>query len=287
MRVKPAKLQTTVAQPAGAEGVGLHTGLRVRFHLTEAAADEGIVIIRADLEGSPCIYVRPESVRRGALQRRTELVGEAGAIVATLEHLLAACLGLGLDNVRVWVDGPEMPIFDGSALPYVEVIREAGLTSLEAPRRAWRLRQPVTLINGNAEIMAVPAEQMELAFFAEFPHEGMASQSAALALESEDFARCLAPARTFCFYEEVEPLLEAGLIRGGSMDCAIVIREGRPLGGDYRLPNELACHKLVDLIGDLAVLGRPVKALITARGSGHALNHAFIEMLRKELVEDE
>ena len=280
------EFQTTVTRIAAAEGIGLHTGAKVRFSLHPAGADEGIVFVRADLPERPRILAVPEAIDRQALRRRTELRGETGASVAMIEHLLSACLGMGLDNVRVEVEGAELPIFDGSVQPYVELMHQAGLTRLEAPRRFWRLNRPVSLIKETSEIFALPAAQMELAFFAELRHAGIANQSVAIALNPKEFESQLAPARTFCFYGDVELLRAAGLIRGGSLDCAIVLRDGKPMDGDYRLPNELACHKLIDLIGDLAILGRKVGAIITARGTGHALHHEFIDLLRKELSED-
>lgn len=283
---KSAKNQHTVQRPAHAEGVGLHTGENVSLQLLQAGPDEGLTFERIDLPGRPTIKVEPNTVDREALRRRTGLINDQGVTLATTEHLLAACLALGLDNARIEIDGAELPIFDGSALPFVELIRQAGLTKQDAPRRCWRLRKPVSLINDHAEIMAVPAERMELGFFALLSQAGLPNQTSDLRLDNgKEFTEKIAPSRTFVFHEDVERLREAGLIRGGSMDCAIVLRDGKPVQGDFRMPNELACHKLLDLLGDLAVLGRPVHALITARGSGHALNHAFIDELRKELTE--
>jgi UDP-3-O-[3-hydroxymyristoyl] N-acetylglucosamine deacetylase len=237
-------------------------------------------------DGEPRVAVTPDAVNHEALRRRTELVSPEGVVIATPEHLLAAAAGLGVDNLRVELNGPELPIFDGSALPFATMINKVGLALLVAPRRFWRLRRPVSLVTDNASLIAIPAARMQLAFFAELRHAGMENQSVELTLNPREFELKLAASRTFCFFEEVERLREAGLIRGGSLDCAIVIQNGKPLQGDYRLPNELACHKLVDLIGDLAVLGRPVQAHISAHGTGHALHHAFIEQLRKELTED-
>lgn len=279
-------LQTTVAGVAGGEGVGLHTGRVVRFELKPALADEGVIFVRTDLSGAPRVSVAPERVNREALARRTELIGADGTVVAMTEHLLAACLGLGLDNVTVEMNGPELPIFDGSAQPYVDAIQKAGLAELDAPRRYFRLARPVTLVKGACEIVALPAERMELAFFAELRHAGLENQACSLQVGDKAFAKTISPSRTFCFYEDVEKLRAAGLIRGGSLECAIVIKDGEPYETQYRMANELACHKLVDLMGDLAVLGRRVRALITARATGHAVHHEFIEMLRKELTED-
>ncbi len=275
--------QATVAHPAAAKGIGLHTGRQVRLELSPGPADSGIVFIREDLPGRPEIAATPDAVDLEA-GRRTELKGPGGAGAAMIEHLLAACLGLGIDNLRVALNGPELPIFDGSALPYVELLARAGRRELDAPRRAWRLRRPVVLDTGRAQITAVPATAMSLAFFADLAHAGLPDQAAEFQLGSDDFAATLAPARTWCLYEEVEALRAKGLIRGGSLDCAVVLRDGKPMETAWRLDRELARHKLLDFLGDLAILGRPVHALLTARGSGHQLHHRFIQLLRKELV---
>jgi len=281
---RPAS-QTTLNDSAEAEGVALHAGVRVRVRLHPVAADEGVLFVRSDLPGSPVIRATPESVNRKALARRTELLGPGGASVATVEHLLATCLALGVDNLRVEVDGPELPIFDGSALPYVDLIARAGIRPLAHPRRILRLARPVSLVRPDAEIHAVPAGVMALSFIADLSRAGLTPQVAVLSMESDAFATHVAPARTFCYFEDIEPLRTAGLIRGGSLDCAIVIRDGLPIDSEYRLPNELACHKLLDLIGDLAILGCPVGAMVSARATGHAMHHEFIDLLRKELSE--
>ena len=283
-RVEPAS-QTTIASPAEAEGVALHSGAQVRVRLCPAAANEGIRFIRTDLPGQPSILATPESVNRPALARRTELLGPEGVAVATVEHLLATCLAMGVDNLRVELDGPELPIFDGSAMPFVRMICQVGTTPLERPRRRLRLRRPVSLIRPGAEIHAVPADAMDLAFIVDLSRAGLPPQVALHSLGSADFAAKVAPARTFCFFEDVEALRAAGLIRGGSLECAIVIRDGHPVDSEYRLPNELACHKLLDLIGDLAILGCPLGAMVSARATGHALHHEFIDLLRKDLFE--
>ena len=281
--------QTTVAREAELRGVGLHTGAEVALRLTPAPADYGVVFVRTDLPGEPRVPVCPEGVAAENLRRRTELRGEGGAGVATTEHLLAACAGLGLDNVRVELDGPEVPILDGSGLPFVELIDRAGLRELEPRARAWRLQRPVSMIVDGAEIHAIPAEAQSMVFFAMLGGLGLANQCAEITLngagDAERFRAQVAPARTWVRYEDVEQLRAAGLIRGGSLESAIVLREGLPMQTAYRMANELAAHKLLDLMGDFAILGRPVHALITARGSGHALNFAFVEQLRKELAE--
>lgn len=280
--------QHTLLQPAEAGGVGLHTGAKVTVRLMPAEADDGLTFVRTDLKDRPEIKVSPDTVDHTVLRRRTGLINADGVTLATTEHLLASCLAMGIDNARIEVSGPELPIFDGSALPFVRLIEQAGRLEQEAPRRCWQLPRPVSLIREYAEIIAIPAERMELGFFALLERAGLANQACDFSVDDDhghEYSQRIAPSRTFVFYEDVERLQAAGLIRGGSLDCAIVLRDGRPMNSGYRIENELAAHKLLDLLGDLAVLGRPVHALITARGAGHALNHEFIQLLRKELTE--
>ena len=302
--------QTTVARPIEADGIGLHEGRRARVRLKPAPADSGGVFCRVDLPGAPSFCAREAKPDPTAAQRRTELVGPDGqARVVTPEHLLAACMGLGLDNVLVELDVGVQAGYGGFVLERTsghrtgrdglgeaaDVLRgraaaPAGIVPLKnAPRRPWRLRRPVVLAEDAREIVAIPAQSMQLAFFATLAHAGIPDQVAQIELSPGASAfRAIAPARTFVFYEELEKLRQAGLIRGGSLDCAIVLRDGRPFSaqsGDYRLPNELACHKLLDLLGDLALLGRPIGALVTARGSGHSMHQAFLKLLAKEIEE--
>ncbi len=277
--------QNTIRRPVESGGVALHTGEKVHFKLLPSDTCEGIIFQRVDLPGSPLVRVHPDSVCRKSLQRRTELVGKGDARVATTEHLLASCMAFGIDNLRIELDGPEMPIFDGSALPFTRLLALAGRTEMKQPRIPWKLLEPTGIQRDGAEIMAVPAERMQLVFFAELKHAGLQNQHAEIDLSSNKFTDEVAPARTFVFYEDLEKLRAGGLIRGGSLECAIVIRDGEPVQTVYRLDNELATHKLLDFIGDLAILGRPVNAIISARGSGHALNFEFVDILRRKLKE--
>ncbi len=227
-------------------------------------------------------------------ERKRSHPQEQPATVGMIEHLLSTCAGLGVSNLRVELNGLECPIFDGSARRYVELIQEAGIASQDAPFRCRRLKKPVGLIRDKAELIALPAERTRYTFFAEFRHAGFPDEAATFELFAEDYSAQIAPARTFCFWQDIEMLLKAGLIKGGSTDNAIVLKDGKPVkvGADnapvvdekfqYHLPSELARHKLLDLIGDLAVLGGPVLALISVRASGHALNQEFARMLVKE-----
>lgn len=218
----------------------------------------------------------------------TLLEGEGEAKRATVgmtEHLLAACMAAGVTNLKVCLDAPECPILDGSALEYWRLIQAAGIENQSAEARVLRLRRPVALTTPDADLVAIPADRMRLTFFAEFHERGMPDEQVTFDLDQDDFENEIAPARTFAFYEEIQPLLEANLIQGGSLDCAVVVRDGSPMNTTYRLKNELARHKLLDLLGDLAVLGAPVLASISARRTGHRYHHEFITLLKEELTD--
>jgi UDP-3-O-[3-hydroxymyristoyl] N-acetylglucosamine deacetylase len=216
-----------------------------------------------------------------------ESPGPEGAIasVGMTEHLLATCSAAGLTNLDVRINAGECPILDGSALEYWRLIEKSGLREQEKPARILRLRKPVCLTTPHADIVALPADRMRLTFFGEFRDRGLADEQVTFEPDTDDFSTEIAPARTFAFYEEIESMLSDDLIQGGSLDCAIVIRDGRPMNTAYRLKNELARHKLLDLLGDLGVLGAPVLASISARKTGHALHHDFIELLKEELTD--
>lgn len=303
-RFRPCPMQATLAAPAEAKGVGVHSGRPATLRLIPADPNTGIVFVRTDLAGAPEMPARIENIKTESLVRMTvlhnrEWRGEdplrMGASVGMIEHLMASCAGLGVTNLRVELDGPECPIFDGSGEFYVRLIHEAGIAPQNAPMRRWRLRKPVGLVRDNVEIIALPAESTRYTFFAEFRHAGMKDQQATFELFADDFASEVAPARTFCFWKDIEMLLKAGLIKGGSTENAIVIKDAAPVkvGEDktpqpdgefnWRVPNELARHKMLDLIGDLSVLGGPVLALISARASGHATHQEFARMLAPEL----
>jgi UDP-3-O-acyl N-acetylglucosamine deacetylase len=295
---QPRTGQRTLRNPAEAEDFGVHSGRRVRLRLLPAAENSGIAFVRTDLPGAPEIPARSENVHRAALQRMTVLRnGVASAEVGMVEHLLAVCVGLGVDNLRVELDSAECPIFDGSGAAYVRLIREAGLVEQLSPVRRFHLRRPVALLRENCDLVAIPAERVRFTFFAEFRHAGMTDQQVTFDPSREDFASGIAPARTFCFWNDIEGLLNAGLIKGGSTENAIVLKDGRPIklapdgspveDADFRprLPNELARHKLLDLMGDLAVLGGELCALISARASGHSAHQEFARLLQAELIQ--
>ena len=274
--------QTTIARPVACAGTGLHTGAAVRLRLLPAPEGAGIAFVCEGGGGRVEVPARPDCVAPGA---RATTLARSGASVATVEHLLAALFGTGVDNLRAEVDGPELPSFDGSALPYVALLREAGLREQPAARRVLALARAVEVRDGERSVRAEPAERLCLDYAIDYAHPAIGRQ--ALSFEpgsAERFARELAPARTFGFLSELPELRAAGLARGGSLERAIVLDGERVLNPEgLRFPDELVRHKLVDLCGDLALLGCGLRARVRAVRAGHALHRALVAALRREL----
>lgn len=262
--------QKTLAEAVELEGTGLHTGCEARVRIAPAGADEGIVFVRRDLPEVPRIPARADCV--ASTERETTL-GQGETAVHTVEHLLAAAYGMGIENLKVEVFGPEVPILDGSARPFVEAFRRVGVKILGAPRRVFRIREPVWLALGEAKIVALPDPQFRVSFTLDYPGTSIGTQYLSTPIAPEAFAEEIAPARTFCLEEEVEALRKAGLIQGGSLANALVFGKDGPINEEgERLPNEPVRHKILDLVGDLALLGAPLAGHFICVRAGHNLN---------------
>ena len=270
--------QHTLAGPAVFAGVGLHTGKRVRAAILPAPVDTGILFLRTDVDGDGRIEARAENV---ASTRLSTVIGNAsGVTVATVEHLMAALYGLGVDNALIELDGPEAPIMDGSAAPFVSLIDRAGRRRQEAPRLAIEILQPVEATDGDRRAALVPADRFEVAVEIAFDSAAIGRQRLEMTVDEDAFRTTLADCRTFGFLHEVEALREAGLAQGGSLDNAIVIDGEVVLNPEgLKRPDEFVRHKAVDAIGDLATLGRPLIGRYEGRYAGHALNNALARAL--------
>src|SRR5262249_49157146 len=243
--------QRTLEQPVTTRGVGLHTGAQVTLTLRPAPADHGIVLHRVDLPGSPGIAAVARNVVETPLATN---LGNAEAQVRTVEHLLAALSGLGIDNLRVEVDGPEVPILDGSAGPFLYLVRSAGIRILEAPKSFVVIRRPVVLRDGDREASLSPCDRLRIDCGIDFPHPPVPGQALSVEFSSSTFTRELARARTFGFLKDVEAMKSAGLARGGSLENAIVVDEFSILNPEgLRYPDEFVRHKTLDALGDLAL----------------------------------
>lgn len=270
--------QKTLRSPIHCTGVGLHSGVKVSMTLRPAEADSGIVFVRSDVGGGAEISARWDHVVD--TQLCTVLGNEKGVTVGTVEHLMAAFAGLAIDNAVVELDGPELPVMDGSAAPFVFLIECAGILELPRPRRAIRLLAPV-LIEGNGWSASLgPARGFSLGVEIDFANPAVARQSLEMGLVDGSFKKELARARTFGFLSEVEQLRAAGLARGGSLDNVVVVSGDRVLNEEgLRYPDEFVRHKALDAIGDLYLAGAPIIGHFGGLRTGHAANNHLLQAL--------
>ena len=271
--------QATLAGEIAYEGVGIHTGERCRVRFCPAPPDSGIRFVRTDLADHPEIPVAPENAVYDLEQGRRTILRVGQAEVHTVEHLLAAVAGLGLDNIRIELDGREPgDPGDGSAAPYVKLLLDAGRQEQDAERRYLEIPHPVRFRHGIAELVAVPHSALRLSVTVEYANRVIGTQHVALDVVPEIFTREIAPARTFVLQEDVDRLRAAGLIRGGSLENAILVDNQRVVNKEgLRFPDEFVRHKMLDLLGDLTLLGRPLRAHVMAWRSGHESHIPFVK----------
>jgi UDP-3-O-[3-hydroxymyristoyl] N-acetylglucosamine deacetylase len=271
--------QRTLKSAVRAKGVGLHTGQKINFVLRPAQPDTGIVFRRVDLASPVDIPARADLVGE---TRLSSCLIHQDAKVYTVEHLMSALAGLGVDNAYVDLDGPEVPIMDGSAAPFVLLLQQAGLEEQPAPKRFLRVKRKVEVQNGDKWARLEPYEGLRLQFSIDFKHPVIdkTRQSVSVDFANTSYLKEIARARTFGFMHDVERLREDGLALGGGLDNALVLDEFRLLNADgLRFADEFIRHKLLDAIGDLYLLGRPLLGAFTAHKSGHALNNQLLRAL--------
>ena len=270
--------QQTAAGEACLEGRGLHSGEHCRLRMKPAPPGSGIVFVRKDLSGSPRITARPENVI--STVRAVDLGRNGDKLVRTVEHLLAACAGLNIDNLLVEMEGPEVPAGDGSALTLVEKLESAGIREQDEELMAYRPEEKLGCHQQENYLIILPAGETSYHYQLDYGERPPGRQLLSFFPEEEDFAGSLAPARTFVLEEEIKTLKEKGLARGGSRENAVIFsRQGAE--NELRFSDEAARHKLLDLMGDLFLAG-PVLGRIIAVRSGHTLNHRLARILHKE-----
>jgi UDP-3-O-[3-hydroxymyristoyl] N-acetylglucosamine deacetylase len=268
--------QRTLKNVIRATGVGLHTGEKVYLTLRPAPVDTGIIFRRVDLNEPVDIRACPENVTDTRLSTTLE---SNGVRVSTVEHLMSALAGLGIDNAYVDVTAPEVPIMDGSAGPFVFLVQSAGIAEQSAPKRFLRVTKPVRIEDGDKWACFEPFEGFKVSFTIDFRHPIFenSSQRATVDFSTTSFVREVSRARTFGFMGELETLRAAGLARGGGLDNAIVLDDFRVLNEDgLRYEDEFVRHKVLDAIGDLYLLGHPLIGAFSAHKSGHALNNRLL-----------
>lgn len=271
--------QHSLKREISCTGVGLHSGADVCLTLRPADADTGIVFVRTDVEAAkaviPAAYHLVKDTRLG-----TSLVNDHGTGVSTIEHLMAALWGCGVDNVVVELDSPEVPIMDGSSEPFMFLIESAGLRTQDAPRRAIKITRPVTVHMDDATLTLEPHDGFAMDVEIDFAHKAIARQHAVYDFSNMTFRQMLSRARTFGFAHEVEQLRKLGLARGGSLKNAVVIGEEGVLNAEgLRFSDEFVRHKALDCIGDLLLAGAPIIGRVVARRPGHGINNKALHAL--------
>jgi UDP-3-O-[3-hydroxymyristoyl] N-acetylglucosamine deacetylase len=270
--------QRTLRRATTCAGIGLHSGRKVTLSLRPAAAGSGIRFRRLDLGG---LEVPAEINHLGAINYATGLMRDA-VQVETVEHLLAAVVSLGVDNLTVELNSPEVPIMDGSASPFVYLIQDVGVKTLDAPRRYLKVHRPISLSAGDKRIAIYPSDHFKVTYSIAYDHPLLRHQSRTIRLTGESFVDEIAPARTFTFLKEVEMLRRQGLALGGSLENAIVIGDTGVLNSALRFDDEFVRHKILDVIGDMALVGYPMIGHLVAHRGGHALHTAFAAKILEE-----
>ncbi len=248
--------------------------------LCPAPANRGVVFRRTDLPSAPTIEARPEHV---VDTQYATTIAKNGASVKTIEHLMSALAGMGVDNVQVDLTGPEVPILDGSAAPFVELLRQAGLRRQFAPKTFLKVRQPITVEVGTRMLRIVPSQRLKVIYTMCFDHPVLGEQTVAMEIGRDRYAREVAPSRTYGFVRDLDILSRLGLAKGGSLENAVVIGEDGVLNGPLRFPDELVRHKILDLLGDLYLLGKPLVGTIIAHGAGHQLHLQLVHRIQEHL----
>jgi len=266
--------QRTLTQSVSCQGVGLHSGAKVTLTLRPAPAHHGIVFVRTDTPRPVVIPALAENVVDTSM---ATTLAKDGVKVGTVEHLLAALAGLNIDNVRVEVDGPEVPVMDGSAAHFVQMVHSAGVRELEEKRGYLVIKKPVTVVDGDKEATLAPSRRFSVSCTIDFKHPVISSQSFDMEMSDRSFSGEISRARTFGFLRDVEMLKKLGLARGGSLENAIVVDDSSILNPDgLRFPDEFVRHKILDCIGDVSLFGRPIIGHLKAFKTGHALNHKLV-----------
>ncbi len=268
-----SKKQKTLAREGTMEGIGLHTGERSRVAFKPAPPGSSVQIFKNGVRVLTGDNSSSEATVRAGQSLRCTSIGEAQNQIQTIEHLLAALAGLEITNVRIDVSGSEIPGLDGSALPFVQFLKSLGLAEQQEPREVFRLREPLFCHEEGKAIAAYPAEDFSVAYILDYPHPFLRDQKADFVVTPEVFEKEIAPARTFCTEEEAREIRKLGLGLGANFENTLVISEKGAVHNTLRFDNECARHKVLDILGDLNLLGFALEARIVAIRSGHALNH--------------
>ncbi|HDZ90312.1 MAG TPA: UDP-3-O-acyl-N-acetylglucosamine deacetylase [Deltaproteobacteria bacterium] len=269
--------QRTLREEIGCTGIGLHSGEMIRINIKPASCNTGIRFVRTDMPSQPAIDACFSNVSDTTLATS---IGVNGCRVSTVEHLMAAFYGLGIDNAVVEIDGPEVPIMDGSSAPFVFLVKSAGIREQKDPKRFIVIKKSFKVDDGNRSISVYPSRELKISYIIDFQHPLLRNQEFELHFSGGDFVREISKARTFGFLKDVQALKANGLARGGSLDNAVVIDDFRIINEDgLRFKDEFVRHKVLDFIGDLSLVQSPVIGHFVVKKSGHFLNQQMLTSL--------
>ena len=273
------RFETTVQRPVAATGIGLHSGVPVSIRVTPAPVSTGIVFLRTDLDNFPI----SASWRHVARVSYATSLMRKGVLISTTEHLLSVFYSIGIDNAFIEIDNLEVPILDGSGSPFVDLIREAGIRHYRRKRRYLRIRRPISVEDRGKRITILPDDAFRLTCDTNFDHPMVGRQSLEMEVTPEGYASEIAPARTFGFENELDQMRNMGLIRGASLSNAVCFTPNGVLNPEgLRFPDECCRHKALDLIGDLALIGKPLLGHVIAERAGHAMHAALVARIMSD-----
>ena len=274
--------QKTIKNNVTLSGIGLHTGKTVHMTIKPAGENAGISFIRVDLPGKPAIKVTASNAVMDDKVTRCSAIESQGARIYTIEHFMASVSGLGIDNLSIEVDVDELPGLDGSSLEFLKALEQAGIVEQQADKNVFVIQEPIVVANKTSSIVIVPQDQFSVSYTLNYDLPSLHSQFFSQAMDSSSFAKELAPARTFCLESEADEIKAHGLGKGANYQNTLVMSDKGPLENTLRFSDECARHKALDIIGDLSLLGYPLKGAVYATKSGHALNRALVKKIEAQ-----
>lgn len=274
--------QKTIKKPIELNGIGLHTGIKVNLKFKPAPPDTGINFIRVDIKDSPMIKANICHVLEQEKSPRRTSIGNDSVEVHTIEHLMAALWALGIDNLLVEIDGLELPGLDGSAMAFIDILRQSGIENQGLPKKIYQVRSPIWVEQDGAMLMVLPDNQFRISYTLNYEHPLLKAQYLSFALDADTFEKELAPSRTFCLEREVDDLKKQGLGKGANYENTVVVGKKGVIDNDLRFEDEFARHKILDLLGDLYLLGYGIRGHIIAMRSGHPLNMKLVNRISEQ-----
>jgi len=274
--------QKTIKNNVSLSGVGLHTGKMVHIIIKPAKENEGVSFIRVDLAAKPVIKVNPANAVMDEKVTRCTAIENQEVRIYTIEHLMAALSGLGIDNVVIEIDGDEIPGLDGSSLEFLRALEQAGTIEQQADKNIFVIQEPIVVANKNSTIVIVPHEHLHVSYTLDYDHPLLRSQYGSHLIETTSFAKELAAARTFCLESEADEIKAHGLAKGANYQNTLVMSDKGPLENKLRFSDECVRHKILDIVGDLYLLGYPVQGAIYATKSGHRLNRNLVKKIEAQ-----